>query len=171
MISMKNDWQRILGLSKRSASLRCLTNRIYEPLVCLLVHSLVAAQIGLAWTGSLTASRPSDAASTVRGTRPVRQRSTRRWIFRRPPRCPWQEPSRDRQSDCPLRWKPGQPEGQSCRLVPNGPTEVFSSGDNHGRTIPLIVPTLGSGFVTDPDELASHSHPIRIKLNRLASPV
>ena len=51
--------------------------------------------------------------------------------------------------------------------MPNGPSDVFSSGDNHGRTIPLIVPTLGSGFVTDPDKLASHSHPIRIKLNRL----
>ena len=171
MISMKNDWQRILSLSKRSASLRCLTNRIYEPLVCLLVQSLVAAQIGLARTGSLTASRPSDATSTVRGTRPVRQRSTRRWIFRRPPRCPWQEPSRDRQSYGPLRREPGQREGQSYRLVPDGLSDVFSSRDNHGRTIPLIVPTLGSGFVTDPDALARHSHPIRIKLNRAHSPV
>ena len=103
--------------------------------------------------------------STVRGTRPVRQRSTRRWIFRRPPRCPWQEPSRDRHPHCPLRRKPRQPEAQSCRLVLNGPSDAFSSNDNHGRTIPLIVPTLGSGFVTEPDALASHSRPIRIKLN------
>ena len=30
-------------------------------------------------------------------------------------------------------------------------SDVFSSGDNHGRTTPLIVPTLGSGSETDPD--------------------
>ena len=113
--------------------------------------------------------RRPDATSTVRGTRPVRQRSTRRWIYRRPPRCRWQEPSRDRQSHCPLRREPEQREHQSYRLVSNGPSDVFSSSDNHGRTIPLIVPTLGSGFVTDPDALASHSHPIRIKLNLIHS--